>query len=288
MYSSFYNFKIDPFSETPDTRFYFKSGSHVEALKKIIGAIVDGKGFIELTGGVGTGKTMLSRYIIKNFENVINFALLLRPQYEDQKIINSIIEEFGLLNNDLYCNDKTDLTKLIHFFLNSVKDGKKNVILIDEAQILTQTALETIRLISNLECETSKLVQIILFGQEELDNKLQSYSLRQLNQRISTRIHLDNLKLDETINYILYRIEIAEGRNYIGFSKKSMEYIHKVSKGIPRLINQYCNAVLKISEKNKIRFIELELVKDILKNDNILIDKSIFFKHFSFLRDLRV
>ncbi|MBF0316199.1 MAG: AAA family ATPase [Oligoflexia bacterium] len=269
IFSKFFNLSVNPFSETPDTKFYFQSDSHNKAQIKLLEALSQGKGILKLTGEVGTGKTTIARMVIRNYQKEANFALCLQPQLEGSELLFYLAEELGIIDNPKY-RQASLLARFSNFLMDSAREKKRNIILIDEAQVMSLQAMETIRLLSNLECETQKLLQIVLIGQPELDEKLNSYEYRQINQRISGRIVLLPLDESECGAYIRHRLDVASGGNHIGFSPRSIKLIYKNSAGIPRLVNLYGQAILGYAEKLKKRYVEADLVKMVMRGEYLI------------------
>ena len=264
MFNKFFNFQMEPFSETPNTYFYFGSKTHQETIKLLAEHLDSGSGFISVTGEVGTGKTMIVRYLIKKCANEISSAYLYWPNLEGNALISAISREFGIINSD------DPFHSLENFLLANASDKKRTVLFIDEAQSLSIKSLETIRLISNLECETKKLIQIVLIGQPELDAVLKKPEVRQINQRISKRLTISELTFDEVEMYVKHRLELAKAGNFVRFDLNAMKAIYNYSKGVPRLINLICRTALEYCLKEQIRVINGRLVKDALEDSNLL------------------
>ena len=257
-YSSFHNLKENPFSETPDTRYFFDVASHGVALSGLVSAIADGKGFSLLTGQIGSGKTLLSRVLLNGLREQVNGALVIHPFLGQSEVLSAILEEFQIYIPQDTSQPllKTQLDRLNTFLLAQAANKKRCVLVIDDAQKLSPEALETVRLLSNLETEREKLLQIILIGQPELKQLLQSNQLKQLEQRISGHFEISGFNLQETELYVQHRIHIAGGTNFIRFQPKALSYLHKVSGGVPRLINRYCSAAISHAQKLNIHLIE--------------------------------
>ncbi|MGQ9618836.1 MAG: ExeA family protein [Candidatus Aminicenantia bacterium] len=243
MYEAFYGFKENPFSITPDPKYFFFSKDHEEALSHIIFAINQGEGFIVLIGGIGTGKTTISRLLIERLRNFLYTSLILNPFLTETELLGSILWDFNLIPAG---NTKKELIdQLNKFLLNEVApSGKRAVVIIDEAQNLSLEVMEQIRLLSNLETDKEKLLQILLIGQEELAKKLTEHRLRQLNGRITTRYFLSPLQKKEIKDYIQHRLKIANPSVNVYFTKDAIKEIYKFSKGVPRLINMLCDRAL--------------------------------------------
>lgn len=264
MFNNFFNLKINPFFETPNLDFYFESQSHVFSLQNILTSLYHGHGFVTLSGEVGTGKTILSRMLVDLLSKQSDCALILQPVFEDLELLQIINEEFNITTNNSE-SKTTHLTNLYDFLIENNKKNKMSVLIIDEAQNLTHKALETIRMVSNLEGENKKLIQIIFIGQPELLTNLSLYENRQLAQRISRIIKLLPLKVDEIGPYIFHRIELAGGNNFIRFDQKAIYQIYQWTKGVPRLIHLICLIILEYATESKQRQIDHKIVKECMK-----------------------
>lgn len=244
MYLNFYGLREKPFNVTPDPSFLFLSKKHKEAFDYLIYGINERKGFLEITGEIGSGKTTLCRALLNHFEKItpsVKTAYILNPALSGVQLLRSIIEEFGIVPAK---KDKVSLLcQLNKFLIEQLSLGCNAVLIIDEAQNLKEPHLEEIRLLSNLETDKEKLFQIILVGQPELKEKLKSPKLSQLKQRITVRLHLLPLDLEEVKSYISHRLNVA-GANNILFYDNSIEEIFTYSKGIPRVINAVCDKAL--------------------------------------------
>jgi general secretion pathway protein A len=235
MYESFYGFKEKPFTLTPDPRYFYPSRAHREALDHLLYGIREREGFIVVTGDVGTGKTTLCRAILLQLEEGTTTAVILNPILSEDELLRAILRDFGL---PAVGRTKNELIgELNDFLLQTIVDGRRAVLIVDEAQNLSHELLEQIRLLSNLETERDKLIQIILVGQLQLLAHLQSPEMKQLNQRVSVRYRLRPLSYQETCQYIYHRLMVAGGTTGVSFSTGAMKAIHTFSEGIPRLIN---------------------------------------------------
>jgi general secretion pathway protein A len=242
MYKAFFNLRDNPFGLNPDPHFLFPSERHRDAFRYLLYGIKTREGFIEVIGDVGTGKTLLCRSLLALLGDDVKSALILNPPYSD-------VEFFEYLMRDLGIPQRVEtrrgvLESINEFLLNEYHEGRNVIIIIDEAQHLSIDLLEQIRLLSNLETEKKKLLQIILVGQPELEDKLRSPQMRQLDQRIALRYYLEPLKKKEMEEYIYHRLRVAGSTGGITFTRGALQKIYKFSKGTPRLINIVCDKAL--------------------------------------------
>ena len=242
MYKSFFGFNERPFKLVPDPAFFFLSQSHEEALAHLAFAIRQGEGFALIIGEVGTGKTTLCRQFLENLEDNIETAYIFNPTLEPVDLLKSINSELGISSSG--DQPRELINRLNTYLLEKKKQGHRVVLIVDEAQNLSFDVLEQLRLLSNLETTRSKLIQIVLVGQPELNNLLGSYKLRQLGQRVSVTCQLAPLTRIETQKYIDYRTSIASGKSTALFSSSALREIYIFSGGIPRLINIVCDRAL--------------------------------------------
>ncbi|WP_373500153.1 AAA family ATPase [Desulfococcus sp.] len=242
MYEKFFGFTERPFQLVPNPAYLFLSKSHEDVLAHLTYAVSQGDGFVEITGEVGTGKTTLCRVFLSNLEEKAEAAYIFNPMLNAVQLLKTINQEFGI---DAAPESAKDLIDSLNLFLMERKrQGKQAILLIDEAQNLNKDVLEQLRLLSNLETDTSKLLQIILVGQPELRDILDSHELRQLRQRITLSCHLRPLNLNETRDYIRHRIQIAARKPSLKFTQDAFRTIFRYSRGIPRLINIVCDRAL--------------------------------------------
>jgi len=242
MYKEFYGLREYPFNMTPDPQFLFLSRNHRVALDVLLYGIRERKGFIAITGEVGAGKTTLCRALLSSLDAATKTALILNPCMSDSQILRVVCDEFRLQPAK---TTKKDLYDTINAFLLRELAANHNVALIvDEAQNLKPSVLEQIRLLSNLETEKEKLLQIVLVGQPELAQLLAQENLRQLKQRISLRHHVAPLATEEIVDYIQHRLAIAGGDGRIQWNPDALALIYEYSRGVPRLINVLCDKAL--------------------------------------------
>lgn len=243
MYLSYYSLDERPFTISPDPRFLFMSNRYREALAHLNYGIEDGGGFVLLTGEVGTGKTTVCRCLLQQLPEKTRLAFVLNPKLNSVELLATICDELKIEYPENCTSLKTLTDKISEYLLKCYEQGLSVVLMIDEAQNVEDDVLEQIRLLTNLETNQKKLLQIILVGQPELQEKLARRELRQLAQRITARYHLRPLSLKETIAYVMHRVKVA-GSNRKLFSKKSIELLHEKALGIPRLINTICDRAL--------------------------------------------
>lgn len=245
MYCNFYGFREKPFNITPNPRFLYLSKNHKEAFAHLLYGINSHAGFIALTGEVGTGKTTVLRTLLEQLDDGNHrTAIILNPCLSALELLRHINREFGIAHEGL--ENGALLEELNRFLLQENRAGKTIVLVIDEAQNLTAAVLEQIRLISNLETESDKLIQILLAGQPELNALLARAELRQLAQRITVRYHLRPLDFEDSSNYIRHRLQVAGGGAWIRFSASAVKRIFSFAKGSPRLLNIACDRALLI------------------------------------------
>jgi len=243
MYLDFHGFREKPFNLTPDPRFIFLSKNHKEAFAHLLYGIQHRVGFIALTGEVGSGKTTVLRALLGQLDaDHHRTALIFNPCLSANELLQNINREFGIPNNP--SNNSSLLESLNQFLLQQNAEGRTVVLVIDEAQNLEASVLEQIRLISNLETDREKLIQIVLSGQSELLQILERNEMRQLSQRITVRYHLQPMDFTDTVHYIHHRLEVAGGKGGVIFSKGALKRIYRYSHGLPRLINVACDRAL--------------------------------------------
>lgn len=242
MYVSFFNLREQPFNLTPDPRFLFLSPQHEEALSHLLYGINERKGFIEITGEVGTGKTLLCRTLLGRLDDTVSTALIFNSYLTEMELLQAILSDFGLT-----CNEDTRkayIDTLNQYLLDEFAAGHNAVVIVDETQNVETTVLEQLRMLSNLETDSGKLLQVVLIGQPELRDKLATRQMRQLDQRIAVRYHITGLARSETQQYVMHRLSVAGAANSITFSAWAWTLIHRYCGGIPRRINLLCDRVL--------------------------------------------
>jgi general secretion pathway protein A len=239
MYKDYFGLQEEPFNITPDPRYLFLTPQHREALNHLLYGIRQRKGFICLTGEVGAGKTTICRALLAELGQEYHTALILNPVLSETQLLRAIVEEFGIQTK---ARDRLSFVKLLNEFLLKVNSqGHDAVLIVDEAQDMPLPALEMTRLLSNLETERQKLLQIVLVGQPELGRRLAQPSLRQLAQRITVRFHLAAMSAHDTEDYIHHRLRIAGASEdkdcTLRFDRGAVREIYRYSRGTPRLVN---------------------------------------------------
>lgn len=262
MYESFFNLTTKPFDLLPNPDFLFLSRSHKKAATYLDYAVRERAGFILLTGEIGSGKTTIIRDLVKKHHKSIVLSKIFNTRVSSDQLIAMINEDFGLAGAGA---DKTVLLRdLNEFLIDQYGKGNKPVLIIDEAQNLAPETLEEVRMLSNLETDSAKLLQIILVGQPELAQTLALPGLLQLRQRISFSCHIQPLSLEETGEYILHRLEVAGNREALVFSREATGTIWTHSRGIPRLINMICDFLLLSAFAEGTREITVGLAEEII------------------------
>jgi len=259
MYEQFFGLKEDPFNITSDPAFFFSGKSHSQAYSCLLYGIEQRKGLIKITGEVGTGKTTLCRALINRLGPQVKTSCIFNPYFSEVQLLEAITEDFGIVAERK--NKLSIVRQLNEFLLERASCGENAVLIIDEAQNLKARQLEQIRLLSNLETDKKKILQIVLVGQPELDKKLSNPNLRQIDQRIAVRYSIQPLQEDETRGYIMHRIKIAGGNGKIDFTKGALELVYSFSQGFPRLINILCDRALLAGFVRKSFTIDESIIK---------------------------
>jgi type II secretory pathway predicted ATPase ExeA len=251
VYENFYGFAEKPFSLTPDPKYLYRSQSHANAFELLQYAIRRREGFVVVTGDIGTGKTTLCRALLEQVDRTTFTALVLNPFLSEEDLLKRILLDFGVISREeLKTRNLTGVSKqalidaIYDFLLGLIPLKASAVLIIDEAQNLPLQVLEQIRILSNLETDKEKLLQIILVGQLELQTLLRSPELRQLDQRVSIRYELSPLDAETVAAYVAHRLTIAGGSASVAFTAKALAEVHRLSGGIPRLINMICDRAL--------------------------------------------
>ena len=261
MYAAYFGLKENPFSLSPEPRYLFLSEQHRDALNCLIYGIKEKKGFILISGDIGTGKTTICRSLINLLDDSVETALIFNTAISDLDLLETVIGEYGIAIISGSKTKKNYIDVLNDFLLRNFAAGKTAVLVIDEAQNLSHGVLEQIRMLSNLETETEKLIQIILIGQPELNNTLILPALRQLNERIMVRYDLKPLSSPEVREYIQHRLKVAQGPGSLQFTKGAFNLIYTFTEGIPRRINALCDRALLIAYTKNVSKIDRKIVK---------------------------
>lgn len=264
MYAAYFGLKENPFKLTPEPRYLFLSEQHRDALNYLIYGIKEKKGFVLISGGIGTGKTTICRTLLNLLDPYpsVETALIFNTAISDVELLEAVVEEFGIEVPGKTPTKKSYIDALNGFLLKNFAAGKNAVLMIDEAQNLSHGVLEQIRMLSNLETEREKLLQIILIGQPELRAALSLPALRQLNERITVRYDLKPLSAEDVVAYIHHRLGVAGGPGKIQFVKSAYRLVVDFSEGIPRRINALCDRALLIAYAKNISKIDRSVIRD--------------------------
>jgi len=317
MYENFYRFKEKPFSLTPDPKFLYLSKQYQGALDHMLYGIKQREGFMVIAGDVGTGKTTLCRCLLDRLDENVEVALILNPMLSDMDLLRNIVQDLSIKSlhsrqpvgmiedgstgeeiaielepssyedsqqNDLVWINNASKIELIDalnaFLLDQHEQGKSTVVIVDEAQNLSLDVMEQLRILSNLETEKEKLLQIIFVGQLELNDKLKLPALKQLNQRISIRYKITPLTQEEAKNYIAHRILVAGAASQVNFTKSALNEIFKYSQGYPRLINLVCDRALLAGYNAQVDEVDKQYVREAIKSLLGEENKNYFLKRF--------
>lgn len=263
MYCDFFGFSEKPFTITPNPHFVFLSSIHREAFARLLYGVDSHAGFIALTGEVGTGKTTMLRTLLNQLDpEKYRSALIFNPCMSGEQLLACICRELGVEAGEQHRSGY--LEALNRYLIDENSAARTVVLVIDEAQNLEPDVLEQVRMISNLETERDKLIQIILAGQPELDAILRRHDLRQLNQRITVRCRLTPMKLDDTTHYISHRLKISGSRSPDIFSPAAVRRIYRFSRGIPRLINVACEQALVMAWTHELRTVSAAMASEVI------------------------
>jgi general secretion pathway protein A len=260
MYLNHFNLAERPFSITPDPRFLYMSACHREALAHLLYGLGEGGGFVQLTGEVGTGKTTICRCLMEQVPKNVDIAVILNPKITAEELIATVLDELGVDYAHEIHSIKILTDVLNEHLLKTYAQGRRTVLIIDEAQNLSAEVLEQIRLLTNLETATQKLLQIILIGQPELREMLARDEMRQLAQRVTARYHLEPISRADTGAYIQHRLQVC-GTSHVLFNKGAIDQIHRLSGGIPRLINVLCDRAMLGAYVEGKSYVDREIVR---------------------------
>lgn len=281
MYTSFFGLHEKPFSITPDPRYLFMSERHGEALAHLVYGVTESGGFVQLTGEVGTGKTTLVRSLLLNrMPDNADVAVVLNPQITVHEFLLTICEELGIDVPGQKDSTKALTDALNHHLLSAHADGRRTILIVDEAQNLAPAVLEQVRLLTNLETAKQKLLQIILIGQPELRELLGRVDLRQLAQRITGRYHLEPLTRDETAQYVEHRLRVAGALGEVVDAGAKKE-VFRLSQGVPRLINVICDRALLGAYSQECRVITRRLIRRAADEVSGELDRTPLTRHIA-------
>jgi len=268
MYYKHFGFNEPPFNLTPNSRFFYSSSKHLEALSTLVYAINERKGFVVLTGDIGSGKTTVCRALINKLDPKTQFALITNTHMSGKDLLVSILED---LEVEFERGSKSKLhSQLNAYLINQLRNDQNVVLIIDEAQNLTPSLLEEVRMLSNLETENEKLIQIIFLGQPELKKKLSLPKLEQLRQRVAVYFHLTPLSKEDTLLYVKHRLKIASGSNKEFFTDRALDLVYSFSKGTPRLINQICDSALLSGYIYEMKKVDEKLITEVIGESPIV------------------
>jgi type II secretory pathway predicted ATPase ExeA len=263
MYEEYWGLKEKPFENTPDPKFFYPSPQHEEGYIRMLYTIKENKGAALLTGVYGCGKTLIARALMKELSHdIYKVALILNPRLNDIELLRMIVYQLGEYNPP---DKKSDVLMVLErILMENYNDGKKTIIIIDEAHVIEDKAIfEEIRLLLNYQLEDKFLLNLLIFGQPELKGKIEG--IKQLNQRIAMRFHLEPLDRQDTEKYIYHRLRVAESTEKL-FDKKACDLIYERSGGIPRKINSICDNSLLTGFAKKSRIIDTKIVQETIQS----------------------
>ena len=272
MYESFFGLKEKPFRMTPDTRYFYPSERHMDALSHMVYAIEERRGFVVITGEIGSGKTTLSRVLFQKLDPRTKTAIVRNTHLTSKDLISAVLEELEIPFRP--SDSKTHLIGLLNeFLIDQLREDNNVVLLIDEAQNLKPSVLEEVRMLSNLETETDKLIQIVLMGQPELQQKLWLKELTQLRQRVTLHYHLGPLDAKETGGYVTHRLRVAGANGSEVFNPAALTKVFQYTKGVPRLINGLCDRALLTGYVQEAKAIGTEIIEEVAQELPALMNK---------------
>jgi len=272
MYEAFYGLRHKPFEMTPDSRYFYPSEKHTDALNHMVYAIQQRRGFVVITGEIGSGKTTLSRVLFQKLDPRTKTAVIRNTHLTAKDLIALTLDELELSYKPE--STKTRLIGLLNEFLvDQLREDNNVVLLVDEAQNLQPHVLEEVRMLSNLETEREKLIQIILMGQPELKAKLWLKQLTQLRQRVTLHYHLGPLDAKETEAYVLHRLHVAGANGTPLFNPNALSKVYAYTQGVPRLVNGLCDLALLTGYINETKIIGPEIINDVAGELPALLDQ---------------
>ncbi|MFT5387675.1 MAG: general secretion pathway protein A [Lysobacterales bacterium] len=262
MYHQFYGFSEPPFNLTPNSRYFFESTKHTEALSTLQYAIEQRKGFVVITGDIGSGKTTVCRTLINKLDASTQVALITNTHLSGKDLLVSILDD---LEVEYTPGSKSKLhSQLNTYLIEQIRRDNNVVLIIDEAQNLTPSVLEEVRMLSNLETENEKLIQILFLGQPELKKKLMLPRLEQLRQRIAVYYELTPLSMDDTHKYILHRLKVASEKDQAYFTDEALARICVFSRGVPRIVNSICDNALLTGFVRSKELIDVDIIDEVI------------------------
>lgn len=251
---SYFNLRENPFGEAPDTHFYFPASAHEAALRKLCWAIEEDKSFLLVEGEVGNGKTLLGRMLIDSYGDEANTALVVHSHHTREELLHAICRDLGI---------EPGLESLNDSLLEAARDGRRTLLVMDEAQGLSFENLEFLRSLTNFETEKRKLLQIVCFAQPEFASLIAAPRFRQLRQRLQLHTQLGGLAEEETAAYIRHRIERAGGGNFVRFNQAATQWIHRQAGGSPRLVNKIAELALRFAAQASQRLVDENFLKQL-------------------------
>lgn len=271
MYETFFGLKEKPFRITPDTRYFYPSKKHQDALNHMVYAIEERRGFVVITGEIGSGKTTLSRVLFQKLDPTTKTAIIRNTHLTAKDLVSSTLDELEIPYRP--GTTKTRLIALLNeYLIDQLRENNNVVLLVDEAQNLKPNVLEEVRMLSNLETETEKLIQLVLMGQPELKAKLWLKELTQLRQRVTLHYHLGPLDAAETAAYINHRLHVAGVNGTPIFTPPALRKIYEYTRGVPRLINGLCDRALLTGYVSEAKLIGVEIIHEVARELPALID----------------
>ena len=274
MYEAFFGLKEKPFNMTPDSRYFYPSAKHTDALNHMVYAIQERRGFVVITGEIGSGKTTLSRVLFQKLDPRTKTAIIRNTQLTAKDLVALTLDELEIPFNPA-STKATLINRLNEFLIDQMRDNNNVVLLVDEAQNLKPNVLEEVRMLSNLETETEKLIQIILMGQPELKSKLWLRELTQLRQRVTLYYHLEPLDEGETAAYVSHRLHIAGANGAPIFSSRVFSKIFHHTHGVPRLINSLCDGALLTGYVSEAKTITPDIIDEVASELPALLDEPL-------------
>ncbi|OYY50764.1 MAG: AAA family ATPase [Methylophilaceae bacterium 17-44-8] len=281
MYLQHFGLTEFPFKLTPDTSFYYATHSYQEALNTLLIAISSGEGFIKITGEVGTGKTLLCRKLLKSLGDGFKTAFIPNPYLDPNALLMSLATELGL-SLPQHLTHHALLEALTQRLMQLAREDKQVVVCLDEVQAMPIETLEALRLLTNLETEKNKLLQVVIFGQPELEDKLNQPSIRQLRQRISFEYCLGALQWDELSFYLNHRMHVAGYNGWRVFTPASLKLLHQHSAGIPRLVNILAHKALLAAYGRGLREVTVREMRDALLDTHASVSAQHGWSNFIF------